>query len=154
MPANRLIPSLLFALLWLAACTPPRAFPPPNSTPGGNWSVQLTQTGGFAGVQLYIQVSSDGMLTAEDKRSGRRVSSPVSPERMAELSRLLGQVKAPTAKRPPSVCADCFVYDLEIASGSGLVRIQADDMDLSASGAQALIQLLGQMRDQALRSGT
>jgi len=50
------------------------------------------------------------------------------------------------------MCADCFVYELEIASTTGIVRVQADDTNLGESGAQDLIQFLGEMRDQALES--
>ena len=58
----------------------------------------------------------------------------------------------PETERLRSVCADCFVYELEIASTTGIVRVQADDTNLSESGAQDLIQFLGEMRDQALES--
>jgi hypothetical protein len=138
----------------MAACAPASAFPPPVPTPGGDWSVQLIQTGGFAGVDLAIKVFSDAHMTADDRRSGRTVTVPVSQADMQELKDLLAQIGAPTADHLPSVCADCFIYDLEIISGSARVRIQADDMNLSESGAQALILFLGQIRDQALRSTT
>ena len=71
---------------------------------------------------------------------------------MQEISRLLAQTSLPSADRLPSGCADCFIYDVEITSTTGIIRIHADDTSLTDSGAQPLIQFLGELRDRALRS--
>ena len=149
---KRVMPFLILSLLGVAACAPTRTFPPPAPTSAGTWSIKLTQTGGFAGAHLEIRVSSDGHMTAEDGRTRRVVSRPLSEAAVRELNRLLGPSTLPETERLRSVCADCFVYELEIASTTGIVRVQADDTNLSESGAQDLIQFLGEMRDQALES--
>ncbi len=136
-----------------SACQPvgrlvPAASPTP-STPA-RWSVKLTQSGGIAGVNLSIQVAADGSFSAEDVRSGRRVSGVVPPDLLQELDHMLAALAAPAAPSTPTACADCFVYDLEFNSGQGTVRIRADDVSLEQTGAQALIVALQQIRDSAL----
>ena len=139
-------------VLTLAACGPASSFPPPALTPGDTWSVKLTQTGGFVGVHWVVVVSSDGWMRAEDQRSLRVISKPVSEAAILELRRLMAQTVVSETDRFPSACADCYMYDLEITSSAGTTRIRADDTDLGESGAQGLIEFLGRLRDQALQS--
>jgi len=152
--AKRVLPALILSLFWFSACGPPRVFPRPLPTSDGSWSIRLTQTGGFAGADLAMQVSSDGLMTAEDVRSGRTVSKLLSEATMTELNQLVAETTLSTIERPPSVCADCFIYELEITSTTGVVRVQADDTNLGESGAQMLILFLREIRDQALRAAT
>lgn len=154
MHAGRSAVLLIFCALGLSACAAPSAFPPPEPTADQSWTMRLTQTGGFAGVQLVVHVSSAGELKAEDQRTGRSVTVGLPP---GELHELGGQLEALTSQPParlPSGCADCFIYDLEVASATGTIRVQADDTTLAASGAQALIEHLRRLRDEALSSVT
>ena len=153
MSGRNVVPVFVLSLLWLSACGPWRSFPGPIATPNHSWSsIKLTQTGGFAGVHLEIQVSSEGWMTAKDQRSGRAVTSPLSEGTLQELGQLVAKTRSPATEHLPSMCADCFIYELEIASTTGVIRIQIDDTNLAESGARALIQFLGEIRDQALRS--
>ncbi|MFH1183615.1 MAG: hypothetical protein V1755_01060 [Chloroflexota bacterium] len=146
---------IVMGLLWLTACGPLRSFPGPAATQDGSWrTIRLTQTGGFAGVHLEIQVSSEGWVTAKDQRSGRAVTSPISEGALRELNQLIAQTRLPATEHLQSLCADCFIYELEITSGAGVIRIQVDDTNLGESGARELIQFLGEIRDQALRSAS
>jgi hypothetical protein len=152
MQAHSLRHLLAFGLLFLSACGPVRAFPGPLPSPVTLWTITLTQTGGFAGVSLRIQVSSDGLMVAQDLRSGRTVTQAVPADTMSALNGLVAGIELSQKERLPSACADCFIYDLEIVTPNGTTRVRADDTTVSDSGAQALIQLLGKMRDQALQS--
>ena len=78
----------LLSLLGLSACGTERTFPPPAPTPDHDWSMRLTQTGGFAGVHFVIQVTSAGELTAEDQRTGRSAVRSLSPVELSELESL------------------------------------------------------------------
>jgi hypothetical protein len=135
-----------------AACGSAPAYPPAVATPEGAWTINITQTGGFAGVQLVARVSSDGRLEAEDGRSGRLVEQQLPRSTVQEIGQLLAQIDLPPAQRPGSSCADCFIYDLELSSATGMVRLQVDDTSIADSGAQPVIQLLVKLRDQALQS--
>jgi hypothetical protein len=146
--------TLCLCMLVLSGCVPATAFPPPVPTPAKDWRIELSQTGGFAGVDLSIQVTSDGKMTASDERAHRTVSRPLSEAKIDELHKLVARVAPTPTQTPPSVCADCFIYRLEITSSSGTVIVRADDISLGQSPARALIELLGQIRDEALQSGT
>ena len=150
---RKAVPLIVMGFLWLSACGSLRSFPGPAATPKNAWSsIGLTQTGGFAGVHLKVKVSREGWLTAEDQRSGRTLTTPLSEETLHELDQLVAHTRLPATEHVPSMCADCFIYELEIVSTTGVVRFQADDANLEESGARALIQFLSEIRDLALQS--
>lgn len=153
MRSHSVLALMLLILIGLSSCSPTSSFPPPIPSPDDGWNVTLTQTGGFAGVHLVIRVSSDGMLLAEDRRSGLVISRPTSKSLLQDLTRMIANGELPKGSPPPSVCADCFVYDLQIISNRGSLRIQTDDSNLKRSGAEELILFLVDARDRALSSG-
>jgi hypothetical protein len=152
MKARGLVVLMLLSLFGLSGCGTERTFPPPAPTPDRDWTMRLTQTGGFAGVHLVIHVTSAGEMRVQDQRTGRAATLRLPPGELSELDSLRQALTAPQTPRLPSACADCFIYDLEIESNTGLIRLQADDTTLAASGAQALIEHLRELRDRALSS--
>lgn len=144
----------LFAVAILAsACRPSAPISPmPQATPStdGSWTLSLEQSGGIAGVQLSVQVTSARELTATDGRSGRVVKQSLPPQTLDELRRLIGGANLAQVTQSPSVCADCFIYVLKYTSQTQTYRVQADDVTLPDSGAQALIAYLLALRDAAL----
>jgi hypothetical protein len=123
---------------------------PPTPTRGDSWTITLRQSGGFVGVDKTVQVSSDGQLAAADQRSGRRATLQLPPKSISELSQLYSDAGSPAQTPRPSACADCFVYDLEIASQDGSANLRLDDTTLAGSKAGALIHYLIELRDAAL----
>lgn len=153
MQARKVVAMLLvLGVLGLSGCGPERTFPPPAPTLADEWTMRLAQTGGFAGVSLLVQVTSDGSVSAEDRRTGRSAMLRLSPEELAELEALRQALPSQPMGRLPSVCADCFIYDLEVVSSTRTLRVQADDTTLASSGAQSLIEYLRALRDRALSS--
>jgi len=153
MHSKPLIRSSVLVLIYLSACglmPPSRPAPLPIASPPGAWMIKLKQSGGFAGVSLTIQVSSDGQVRVEDQRSGRSKNAELPSETMAELNRLLAQATLASTGPSPSGCADCFIYDLDLSSSSETVHIHADDTSIGYSGAQALVNFLRQLRDETL----
>ncbi len=146
---------LLFVLaFFLAACGPATITAPgvqPLPSPSGPWNVTLTQSGGLAGVQLTVEVSSNGRLDAENVRLGKRASRQLDAATLDQLSGLVSAIPASTPQLPASKCADCFLYDLQITSGARTIHIQADDTTLAASGAGELVGLLRGLRDATLK---
>ncbi len=147
----------------LAACGPATIVPPDlqplpspsdaQSSSAGSWDVSLSQTGGFAGLDLKVDVSSDGRLTAEDVKSGKQAIKQLDAASLAKLSTLIASAAALAPQSPQrSSCADCFLYDLQITSGSRSIHIQADDTTLGPSGLRELVSLLQQLRDVTLKS--
>jgi hypothetical protein len=147
----------VWPLVLLAAACAPAAQPPDalqaSPSPAGEWTIKLTQSGGFAGVMLTVQVSSDGRLVAENQRAGSSVTKTLPTETTAQIGRYYAQVLQATPIVPRSGCADCFLYRLEFTSAGRGAHIEADDTTLGASGAADLIRLLQQLRDEALRAG-
>ncbi len=152
---TRLLRSMFGLVLLLSACAPflaPRTDLKPLPSPAGDWTISLTQSGGFAGVSLKVEVSSDGQLTAEDQRTGRKVTKSLPAETISRLAQLHSAALAARPAPAHSGCADCFLYDLQLNAGGKSVQIKADDTTLTDSGAAELIGLLQQLRDDALRS--
>ncbi len=154
---NRVLIALLVLGFFLPACGPAQIVPPsdmpqPLPSPTASWQVTFSQSGGFAGVQLSIEVASDGRMSAEDQRSGKRVTKQLDSATLEKMSSVVSSVAASSSQSPHSACADCFLYDLQVASGGRTNRVQVDDTTLAASGAQELIALLQQVRDDALKS--
>jgi len=140
--------------LSLAGCGPERTFPPPDPTATRDWSIRLTQSGGFAGSHLIIAVDAGGTITAEDVRAGRRASQPASAKTLQELDVLLQTMDLESRQRRPSACADCFVYELEIINRGHTLRVEADDVTIEASGATELIRYLIDLRDRLLMAAS
>ncbi len=143
----------LISMLLLSACgllKPAAPSPEPLPSPADNWSIQLNQSGGIAGVQLTVDVASDGRLYAADQHSGRSKNQTLTPATIAQLRQLASSIQTPSNPSASSGCADCFIYDLEIHSGSGIITVHADDVTLNDSGAASLIGLLQKLRDNAL----
>ncbi len=156
MPKKDLIPICLVLFLILTACRSragnqaPLATPLPLPSPARDWNIKMTQSGGIAGVSLSVEVSSRGQLTAQDLRSGKSATVTLSEADLAQLSRLVDQIQTPPAAMPPSKCADCFIYTLELQLQGRDVTLQVDDTTLQGSGLSGLIGFLHKLRDNAL----
>lgn len=137
--------------LKLSACAPRVPFPPQPATPNPAWRMEFGQTGGFAGVDLSISVSSEGALTAQDLRNGQRVTSRLSAGAIRELEELIEAAPPQSPGDKPSTCADCFRYELEITIAGRVLRYTADDTTVDESGLRPLIDYLMQLRDKTLR---
>src|SRR5574340_291227 len=140
----------LLVIASLSSCAPPTSCPPPIPSPNSNWTISLAQTGGFAGVNLRVRADSTGALSASDVRSGREIRRPLSASDVDDLEGLLAVLSLHDAGGAPSVCADCFLYDLEITNRGETSIWRGDDTTLDVSGAADLIQLLQELRDSAL----
>jgi hypothetical protein len=110
----------------------------------------MTLSGGIAGLKRSIHVSADGSYVAIDERIGKQVTGDLAEDELSELESLLStlQVSAPDN---PSVCADCFEYEVEIETGGRKMIVKADDLTLGDSGAGSLVQFLQERMDAALQ---
>jgi hypothetical protein len=151
MPSLRLT-RLLFVLMALLTACSPRAEALPLPSPGSDWTLKLVQTGGFAGVNLGVEVTSQGQLTASDGRTHRTVTQPLAPDALARLGQLYAASRLAQPGTPTRSCADCFNYELEARSGAAALHVQLDDTNLASSGFAELIGYLRELRDTALRS--
>jgi hypothetical protein len=151
---NKLTLGFLVILIFLASCSPAKPIKPtlqPLASPTDQWSIKLTQSGGFSGVLLTVDVSSDGQLIAENQRTHKSVTSNLPPQTISDMKRLILNLQGSTGRGQPSGCADCFIYDLEVRSDGNNIEIHVDDVTIKDSGAQELISTLMRIRDGALQ---
>jgi hypothetical protein len=142
---------LIAAAFLFSACkqgTPTVTYTPPVLA--DDWSVRLTQSGGIMGLLRNIEVRADGKFAANDERAGTTVTGELTVGELTELQRLAAEMTF-TAPRIPAVCADCFVYEIQIESGGKKMIAQADDISLPDSGMALLVEFLRGIMDSALR---
>jgi hypothetical protein len=142
---------ILFVILFIAltGCQPAVLPPQPQAEPTNTaeppsakqWSVNLTVTGGFAGIHKVMELSSDGSYQVTDMRTGENKKSSLSESELNKISTLIDQIQG--GQDPyPSVCADCFIYELTVQKGKETYRLTLDDINLSDSEAAPLIEEL------------
>jgi hypothetical protein len=107
-------------------------------------------SGGFAGVQKSLQLTSGGHLVAADERLGKQGQTSLGEDELGPLTRLLeGACPFIDTGRMPS-CADCFVYSIDLNWGSERHRLTFNDVNLAESGFGELIEKLNEVREQVL----
>ncbi len=111
------------------------------------WSLSFRRTGGFANFDQSLTVNSQGELQIESKRPPLTSSRVLSPDALAQLAELLRQACPFTAPTGRAVCADCFIYDLQIQWGDQAYGWQATEVTLPEEG-RALIGALSQFFQQ------
>lgn len=156
---------LLFVLLssiLLSGCSQtttsrPAQAPEPESTPTSSkatdeWTIRMTHSGGIMGLSRSIEVSSDGKFTVTDNRSNKTVTGKLAADDLSKLNELLMSIDNHSAGKPNGmVCADCFIYDLEIRRDGERIAIQLNDLSLPNSGYGSLIDQLRGLMDTALK---
>jgi hypothetical protein len=139
----------LLCIALLAACSgldTGQSLPPLED----DWSVTLTQTGGFIGVNRSVSITADGKVVAIDLRTQQTGTLQLSAAELTALQAevLAARVTGPTGTR--TGCADCFLYSLHIDSPAGSFRVELDDVTLPGSGLQPLVAHLLQLMESAL----
>lgn len=149
MSKYRLILALIVALL-LTGCKQSSGitYTPPALEDG--WSVNMTLSGGIAGLLQTINVQSDGEYTVTDERAQNTSTGKLTDQELGTLEDLIASMEF-IAPNTPSGCADCFEYDLEIESGGRKMLVNADDVTLGDSGMGPLVQFLRGIMDTALK---
>lgn len=105
------------------------------------WTIKMTQSGGIMGLRRSIQVASDGSYLIVDERAQTSVTGNLPEQQLSELKDLTNNLKF-TSPENRAVCADCFVYDIEIESGGKKMILQVEDISLPDSGIEALVTFL------------
>ena len=105
------------------------------------WTIKMTQSGGIMGLRRSIQVASDGSYLIVDERAQTSVTGTLPEQQLSELKDLTNNLKF-TSPENRAICADCFVYDIEIESGGKKMILQVEDISLPDSGIEALVTFL------------
>lgn len=149
-----MIRSLLILLIvfTLAACGPARLeeTQQPLPTASADWTaIKFTQSGGFIGILRTLEISRDGTWTAADGRDNTTVDGKLTDAELAELSDLVTSLSIKSDKQS-GVCADCFIYSLEISSSGKTLVAEADDVNLGESGLGPLVDFMTTLMSKAM----
>jgi hypothetical protein len=150
----RIIP-LIFAALLVIGCTQARAeTPAPTATQlmlEGKWAVKMTHSGGIMGLMRSIEVASDGTYTVTDERANKTFTGKLTDDELKKLQDMITDMQYTAPTMPGGVCADCFIYDIQIQSDGKGLTVQLDDISLPESGLEPLVTTLRNMMDLSLR---
>lgn len=143
---NRTLLLFLIALA-LTACGPARIETSetpqqPLPTASSDWdSIRFTQSGGIMGLLRTIEISRDGAWKISDGRADASVSGKLSAADLDQLNELIASLSIKSDKQF-SVCADCFIFSVEIFSAGRSIAAQADSVTLEDSGLAPLADFM------------
>lgn len=151
--------SIMIMALFIATCTFPLPRAEDTSTPasaqsfelGDTWTIKMTQSGGIMGLRRSVEISSDGKYTVTDERMNKSVSGVLSTNELTTLTRTISALRMDLQTPKQSVCADCFIYEIEIQSNDETISLQLDDITLPESGMEPLVSSLIAVMNTALK---
>ncbi|MFM8874714.1 MAG: hypothetical protein ACKOGC_01485 [Anaerolineae bacterium] len=113
------------------------------------WTVNMTQSGGIMGMMRSIEVASDGNYVTTDERAHTSVTGKLTEQELSQFEGLVSSFNF-TPPEISAVCADCFVYDIEIQSGGQKMILKTEDISLPDSGIEPFVDFLRRIMDEAL----
>lgn len=139
------------ALIVGAICGPTSATVADGTIQDSEWHLTLRQSGGIAGIDQELRLTSAGDVRATDRRGQRQKAERLPPDELSRIAALVGRAPAPDSRVPRlSSCRDCFQYDLEIESGSVPRSFHLDEMSLTGSQLEPLVSDLSRLLTRTL----
>jgi len=118
----------------------------------GDWTINLNQSGGIMGLSRVIEIRADGGYSVTDPLGGKTVKRKLGSAELSKFKKLVAESAYITTEKPlPSVCADCFVYNLVIESSGSRFSVVQDDISLPNSGLETLVAYLRDLMAAALK---
>jgi hypothetical protein len=119
----------------------------------GAWTIRMKHSGGIMGLSRSIEISSDGKFTVADERANKTVNGEYSSDELSKIKKQVSNSEYIAENGPNDmICADCFVYDLEIQGNGEKLTAQLSDISLPNSGPESLVIYLRNLIDTALKS--
>ncbi len=119
------------------------------------WMIKMAHSGGIMGLSRSIEISSDGKFTVIDKRANKTMNGELSAVELSKTNELLSSSQYISPSMPNGmVCADCFIYDLEIRTDGEKFAVQLNDISLADSGLEHLVDYLRDLIDTTLKQNT
>ena len=115
----------------------------------GSWHLTFTLSGGFAGFDRTLDVTSAGSAKAVDRRRTRQVDRQLSRDEIQEIDRLAASVSSFDGSARTQ-CRDCFTYSLDLERQGQRVTVRVADDHLAESNARPLIASLTRILNQLL----
>lgn len=99
--------------------------------PASNWKIEYHRTGGFGGFDQSLTLKSDGSLAIQSKKPALEKQTTLPADHLKAVSELLVQTCPFELSKDQGVCADCFMYSLEIQMDNRFYSVQATDTTLT-----------------------
>src|SRR5262245_22140912 len=125
----------------LAACASSQT--PTTPSQSSPWTLTFHLTGGFAGFDRQLDLSSSGAATVVDRRRQVTRKAQVTGDELMAIASLVSDAR--TAQVITPGCADCFEYDLDLLRSQSHVTITANDAGLTGSDAAPLLRKLSEL---------
>jgi hypothetical protein len=113
------------------------------------WRLMFHMSGGFAGFDRGLDLTSDGDANAIDNRRKRQVAGSALPDELQTIDRLVTSAVAIDTRNPPQ-CRDCLTYIIELRTSQGQVTMRLGDDALAESTLTPLIRALTRLQDRLL----
>lgn len=149
---------VFFAILFIIPvyCTAAGTSSSPSVEKHKKWIIEYAISGGFAGIQRQLTLSSSGQLTAADKKFKKLTEQQISQEQLMEIGNILEQldfsINEKNASRLGGKCADCFQYTLTLSVNDKKTTAILNDLTLQDSKYTQLIRFLSALMEQALKN--
>ena len=98
-----------------------------------------------------LAISSDGELSAEDRRQAAHVTTKATAADLDQIAPLVARIKSSRERRQgDSKCRDCLLYDLEIEIDGERFTARLDDTTLPGSGLDELTRVIATLLNRTL----
>jgi hypothetical protein len=109
--------------------------------PGSGALVTYARSGGVASVPEQLVLQPDGMATVEAGIDGARASFELEPNELEQLRAELEAADFGALEPSPTVCADCFSYQVVYGGNT----ISYDEADSPPDSVTTVVAHLGQI---------
>ena len=118
-----------------------------------SWQVKYNLSGGFAGLNRELLLSSDGQIIVLDQRKKIHKAIKASPEQLTKARKLLENLQPlqPPVK-PAQNCADCFYSQMVITLDKRTYTVDSNSLREEDTSYQNLNNFLSDILNRALTS--
>ncbi|MDX5151287.1 MAG: hypothetical protein R3188_02335 [Acidiferrobacterales bacterium] len=118
------------------------------------WSVQLSVSGGFAGVRQQLEVNQNGRVIAVDEKFDKTITSILGSEDFTQIRKLVEWRTSTLSSSPEKLrgadCIDCFIYTLVSTLDGKKVSKQYGGLNLVDEHERQLIRILSKVLHEQL----
>jgi hypothetical protein len=127
------------ALIVACAVSPTRSHGTGQIVPGQSWNLLLHISGGLAGFNRELRVSSTGDVTAIDRRRQVTAARRLSASELTQLDSLVAKLSA-NQSTTNARCRDCLRYHVEIRTSVSTITADLDDTTIVETVFEPLVK--------------
>ena len=114
------------------------------------WQLTFHLSGGFAGFNRTLTISSSGEIAAEDHGRGVNVAGQATAKDLALVNSSVAAIKAASAVRRNNKCRDCLIYEFVLEDDGARFSANVDDTTLPDSGLGDVTAVLSTLLNRTL----